>query len=74
MQGLAIFVKTQNVKQITEDKLNHIIVLQPDSEHYADYYIMPTWELDTEPTVTKEDFLKCIENELIRLNSNLEIK
>jgi hypothetical protein len=68
MQGLAVFAKTQNIRQITSDKLNHIIVLAPDKNNYTEYYIMPTWELDKEPVVTKEDFLKCIESELNRLN------
>lgn len=70
--GLAVFVRTKQVKAITEDKLNHVILLQAENG-YVDYYIMPTWELDWEPVVTKEDFLRCIDEVLNRLNNKISI-
>lgn len=73
MMGLAIFVKTKYIKEITSDELNHVIVLQPENG-YVDYYFMPTWEFDWEPVVTKADFQRCIEEVLGRLNDSIEVK
>jgi hypothetical protein len=68
--GLAVFVRTKQIKKVTEDDKNHLILLKPENGS-VDYYFMPTWELDWEPVVTKNDFLKCInevKNRLIRMN------
>ena len=73
MQGLAIFVRTKQLKEITSDELNHVVVLQPE-KGYVDYHFMPTWELDKEPVKTKEDFMNCIDEVLNRLNNNIKYK
>jgi hypothetical protein len=65
--GLALFVRTQNIREITEDKLNHVVLLHSENG-YVEYYFMPTWELDWEPVVTKDDFINCINEVLNRLN------
>ncbi len=67
MMGLAIFAKTSQVKEITNDELNHVVVFNT-AGNYTDYYFMPTWELDQEPVVTKTDFQQCIDEVLSRLN------
>jgi hypothetical protein len=72
MQGLAVFVRSRQVKEVTEDALNHIVVLQPENK-YAEYYFMPTWELDNEPVTTREQFMQCIREVLDRLNNPVEI-
>lgn len=68
MQGLVVFAHTRQIKEITSDELNHVLVLEPDNG-YVEYYFMPTWELDKEPVVTKDDFMKCIDEVLNRLNN-----
>lgn len=68
MQGLAVFVRTKQIKEITEDTLNHVIILSPEN-NYTEYYFMPTWELDKEPVVTKDDFMKCVNEVLHKLNN-----
>ncbi|WP_163265755.1 DUF4861 family protein [Dysgonomonas sp. 216] len=73
MQGLVIFFRTKQLKEITEDKLNHVVVLKPDNG-YVDYYFMPTWELDWEPVRTKEDLQKCIDEVMNRLNKKITVK
>ena len=65
--GLAIFYKKNQLQEITEDKLNHVLVFKPQ-KGYVEYYFMPTWELDWEPVVTKADFQRCINEVLNRLN------
>lgn len=73
MQGLAVFAKTKQIKEITADDLNHVLVLAPEN-NYVEYYFMPTWELDSEPVVTKADFMKCIDEVLARLNNPVTTK
>jgi hypothetical protein len=70
MMGLAIFFKTKQLKEITQDKLNHVVVLKPDNG-YVEYYFMPTWELDWEPVVSKIDFQRCIDEVFYRLNNSI---
>jgi hypothetical protein len=66
--GLALFVRTKQIKTLTEDNLNHVVILK-QQKGYVDYYIMPAWESDWEPVVTKTDFLRCIEEVMNRLNN-----
>lgn len=73
MQGLAVFAKTKQIKEIASDELNHVLILTP-ANNYVEYYFMPTWELDNEPVKTKDDFMKCINEVLNRLNNPINIK
>ena len=70
MQGLIVFARTKNIKKITEDNLNHLMILEPKNGH-VEYYFMPTWELDKEPVKTKEDMLRCIDEVMNRLNNKI---
>lgn len=72
LQGLVVFARTKQIKQITEDDLNHVVVLNPD-KGYVEYYFMPTWELDNEPVKDEATFIKCIDEVLNRLNRNINI-
>jgi hypothetical protein len=65
--GLALFVRTKQIKTLTEDSRNHVVILSQE-KGYVDYYIMPAWESDWEPVVTQSDFLRCIEEVMNRLN------
>lgn len=67
MMGLAIFYRKSQLKETTEDALNHLVVFDPQ-DGYVEYYFMPTWELDWEPVKTKADFQTCIDELLVRLN------
>lgn len=73
MQGLVIFVRSKQVKEITEDKLSHVLVLTPE-KGYVDYYFMPTWELDATPVRTKAEFMYCIDEVLNRLNHPVSVQ
>lgn len=70
MMGLAIFYRTKQLKEITQDDRNHVVVLKPENG-MVEYYFMPTWELDWEPVVTKADFQRCIDEVMNRLNSKI---
>ncbi len=73
MQGLAVFARTKQIKEITGDELNHVLVLTPQNNS-VEYYFMATWELDSEPVATKDDFVKCIDEVMSRLNNQVSIK
>lgn len=72
MQGLAVFVRTKDIVRITEDKLNHVVVLKTNKQGYVDYHIMATWEQDKEPVKTEADFARCIDQYLAKLNGNIK--
>ncbi|NDV95904.1 DUF4861 domain-containing protein [Dysgonomonas sp. 521] len=72
MQGLVVFAPTPQIKEITEDGLNHIMIFN-SSDGYIEYYFMPTWELDKEPVKTKDDLIRCINEVLDKLNNPLVI-
>ncbi|MDR0547710.1 MAG: DUF4861 domain-containing protein [Dysgonamonadaceae bacterium] len=71
--GLAVFYRKNQLKQLTEDALNHVIVLKPENG-FVDYYFMAAWELDWEKIATKSDFDRCINEVLNRLNFKPIIK
>ncbi len=70
--GLAVFYKTKQLEKITEDNLNHVIILKPENG-YVDYYFMPTWELDWEPVKDKTTFENYINEVLNRLNHPVSV-
>ena len=65
--GLAVFYKKKQLKMLTEDDLNHLVVLTPDNG-YVEYYFMATWELEWQPVNNITDFMNALDEELIRLN------
>ncbi|VBB48414.1 conserved exported hypothetical protein [uncultured Paludibacter sp.] len=72
MQGLVIFYRTKQLKKITSDELNHVILFSPENG-CVDYYFMPTWELDWEPVADKVAFQRCIDEVLNRLNAPVAV-
>lgn len=72
MMGLVIFYRTKQLKEITQDARNHVVVLKPENK-MVEYYFMPTWELDWEPVVTKADFQRCIDEVMNRLNNKISV-
>ena len=70
--GLVIFYKKKQLKTLTEDELNHLVVLTPDNG-YVEYYFMATWELEWEPVKDRDAFLKAIHEELNRINQMVNL-
>ena len=68
MMGLAVFARTKQIKEITSDNLNHLIVFEPENG-YVEYYFMPVWEFDWQAVATKADFQRCIDEVLTKLNN-----
>ena len=65
--GIAVFYKKKQLKMLTEDDLNHLVVLTPENG-YVEYYFMATWELEWQPVNNITDFMNALDEELIRLN------
>ena len=65
--GLAVFYKKKQLKMLTEDDLNHLVVLTSENG-YVEYYFMATWELEWQPVNNITDFMNALDEELIRLN------
>lgn len=72
MMGLVVFYRNDQLKEVTEDQLNHLVVLNP-TDGYVEYYFMPTWELDWEPIKNADDFKACIEEMLDKLNNPISL-
>lgn len=53
---------------LTEDDLNHLVVLNVPENGYVEYYFMATWELEWQPVNNITDFMNALDEELIRLN------
>ena len=70
--GFAIFYRKNQLKSLSEDAINHLVVLQP-ANGYAEYYFMASWEMDWVSAKTKTLFLKGVEEQLIRLNSKVQV-
>ncbi len=70
MMGLAVFYRNDQLKEITEDALNHLVVLSPQNG-YVEYYFMPTWELDWQPVKDEAAFRKCLDDMLRKLNHSV---
>jgi len=70
--GLAVFYRTAQCKQVTSDRLNHVVILTPD-KGYTEYYFMGLWELDTEGIKTREAFVGYLDNYLARLNHPVKV-
>lgn len=72
MQGLAILFKNKQLKTITEDSLNYVIVLNPEN-NYTEYYFMATWELEENQVKTEDEFIERVQSELSKLNNHLKV-
>lgn len=70
IMGLAIFYRKDQLKEVTEDALNHLVVLSPQNG-YVEYFFMPTWELDWQPVKDEAAFRKCLDDMLRKLNHSV---
>lgn len=71
--GFAIFYKKKQLKALTEDAINHLVVLQAENG-YTEYYFMASWEMDWDSAKDRASFLKGVEEQLNRLNGEVEVK
>lgn len=72
MMGLAIFYRNDQLKEIGQDALNHLVVLSPRNG-YVEYYFMPTWELDWQPVRNEKEFRECLDGMMRKLNHSVSV-
>ena len=68
--GLFIFYKKSQLETITEDKLNHVIVMKPVNRKLT-YYFGGVWEQDASKTDTQDKFELFLQKQLALLNAGM---
>jgi len=73
--GMAILYNKNDLIQLTEDDLSHVIVLDPANGSLK-YYFLAAWENEIDGLRTESEFETYLENMIGRLNSavNVEIE
>lgn len=70
--GLLILYKKSDLQKVTEDKLNHVIVLTPENDgKELTYYFGGQWTLDSSKVKTLEQFKSYAEQQVALLNVGL---
>ena len=70
--GMAIVFRKDSLKQVTEDALNEVLVLQSNSGLYR-YYFLAAWEGEKNGIKTQEAFRAYLEDTVDRLNSPISV-
>lgn len=68
--GMFIFYRKGQLEKVTEDKLNHVIVMKPENQKLT-YYFGGVWELDASKIDSKEKFVDFLNQQLGLLNAGL---
>jgi len=72
--GIAVIFKKKDFVKFEEDKLNHIVILNPDKEGKLVYKFLAAWEQEPGGITTKAAFIKCLKDELELLDKPLVVK
>ncbi len=66
--GLAILYKVEDLLEITEDALNHVIVMTPTKGNLT-YYFLAAWEQEPDGITTEEEFATYLDTTVAELDS-----
>jgi len=72
--GIAVLFRTKDVKEITEDKLNHVVVFNSADKDYIDYYFLGAWELEPDGITTKQQFIQYLDKLVADMNKPVVLK
>jgi hypothetical protein len=70
--GIAILVNTNNLVKITEDSINHVVVLKPEDSRLC-YYLLGAWEKEPGGITTEKEFIAYLNSLVAILNKPLII-
>lgn len=70
--GLAVIYRKKDLRQVTEDKYSHVVVLNPEGKSLS-YYFLAAWEQEKNGITTREEFLTYLDTVLEELNSPLTV-
>ena len=71
--GTAILFDTKQLIEITEDELNHVVVMKPESQRVT-YYFLAAWEQEPTGIKSKQAFLDYLDNTLMEFNQPMMIR
>jgi hypothetical protein len=71
--GMAIFYKSDDLVQLTEDEDSHVVVLKPDNKE-LEYYFAAAWENEKEGIKNINQFREYLETAITLLNNPLKVK
>lgn len=70
--GLVVFYKKSTLQQLTEDKLNHVLVLNPENGGKSlTYYFAAQWTLDASAIKTADQLRQFADQQVALLNAGL---
>lgn len=70
--GIAVFYRTKELKELTEDSLSHIIVLEPD-DNKTEFYFCAAWEQEQDGIKNLEEFKNYLMEVQSLLNNPLTV-
>jgi hypothetical protein len=68
--GLAVFYRRADLKEITADKLSHVVVLKPANNKLT-WYFGSLWEQDQSKVKSAEEFKKFLDEQVDLLNRGM---
>jgi hypothetical protein len=71
--GMAIFFRSDNLAELSEDEESHVVILKPDS-YKLEYYFAAAWENEKDGIKNIDEFREYLETTVIKLNNPLLIK
>lgn len=71
--GMAVLYRTADLKEVTEDELNHVVVLKPEGGELT-YYFAAAWEKEPNGISTQEAFEQYLQQLVQELNTPVEVK
>jgi len=71
--GIALFYNKEFNPTITEDELSYIVTLKPNDGNIQ-YYFAACWEQELNGIKIKDEFLKYLNKEILKLNNPLKIR
>lgn len=73
MLGIVLFYKNENLVELTEDDVNHLVVLRANNNELT-YYFGAAWEQEKNGIKTEKDFYEYLNQQLDELNNPLKIR
>jgi hypothetical protein len=70
--GLAVIVNKKYLKEITQDQLNHILVLEPE-DNTLKYYFLAAWEKEPDGIKNRAEFVAYLEHLMVAFNQPLQV-
>ena len=71
--GIALFYKSSQFAELTEDALSHIVKLKPENSK-VEYYFCAAWEQEPDGIKSDKEFIEYLERTLTLLNNPPEVK